>query len=358
MASMIETNTFSKIYSVEGNIGSGKSTIIKILKQHFKDNKNIIFLLEPVDEWNSIRDKNDKTIIENYYENKEKYAFSFQIMAYISRLSQLKEALQKGYEYIITERSVSTDKNVFAKMLYDDKDIDEINYSIYNKWFDEFIKDIPNINYIYIKTDTLIAESRVIERSRKGESNISFDYLQRCCNYHETWFDSLSNYLEINGNININNEPSYVNQIIKSFEDFIEINKKNYYILMFDGGSRGNPGPSGCGYVIYDNNNKIVHEDKLYLGIQTNNYAEYMGVIQGLRKAVELKINHLIIKGDSLLVIKQLNGSYKVNSDNIKPLYISAQNFITNIDKIEFIHIKREMNSVADKLANIAMDNN
>ena len=94
MASMI--NNASKIYSIEGNIGSGKSTIIKILKEHFKSNDNIIFLLEPVDEWNTICD-NDKTILEKYYENKKQYAFSFQMMAYISRLSQLKEALKKGY---------------------------------------------------------------------------------------------------------------------------------------------------------------------------------------------------------------------------------------------------------------------
>ena len=354
MASML--NNVSKIYSIEGNIGSGKSTIIKILKEYFKNNDNIIFLLEPVDEWNTICD-NDKTIIEKYYEDKKKYAFSFQMMAYISRLSQLKEALNNGYEYIITERSISTDKNVFAKMLYDDNEIDEINYQIYNKWFDEFIKDIPPINYIYIKTDTNIAEARIVERSRKGENKISFEYLQKCSNYHEKWFESITDYLKINGNININNEPSYVSDIIKLFEEYIKFNNTPYYILMFDGGSRGNPGPSGCGYVIYDQNNKLIHEDSRYLGVQTNNYAEYMGVVEGVKKTIELNIQHLIIKGDSLLVIKQLNGSYNVNSENLKPLYKHAYSLIKQIKKVEYIHIKREMNVVADKLANIAMDN-
>ena len=354
MTSML--NNVSKIYSIEGNIGSGKSTIIKILKEHFKNNDNIIFLLEPVDEWNTICD-NDKTIIEKYYEDKKKYAFSFQMMAYISRLSQLKEALNNGYEYIITERSISTDKNVFAKMLYDDNEIDEINYQIYNKWFDEFIKDIPPINYIYIKTDTNIAEARIVERSRKGENKISFEYLQKCSNYHENWFNSITDYLKINGNININNETSYVSDIIKLFEEYIKFNNTPYYILMFDGGSRGNPGPSGCGYVIYDQNNKIIHEDSRYLGVQTNNYAEYMGLVEGVKKAIELNIQHLIIKGDSLLVIKQLNGSYNVNSENLKPLYKNAYSLIKQIKKVEYIHIKREMNVVADKLTNIAMDN-
>ena len=354
MASMI--NNASKIYSIEGNIGSGKSTIIKILKEHFKSNDNIVFLLEPVDEWNTICD-NDKTILEKYYENKKQYAFSFQMMAYISRLSQLKEALKKGYEYIITERSLATDKNVFAKMLYDDNEIDDINYQIYNKWFDEFIKDIPSINYIYIKTDTVIAEARIVERARKGENKIAFEYLQKCSNYHEQWFNSITNYLKINGNINLNNEPSYINEIIRQFDDYIQFNSTPYYILMFDGGSRGNPGPSGCGYVIYDQNNKIIHEDSRYLGVHTNNYAEYMGVVEGIKKAIELNIQDLIIKGDSLLVIKQLNGSYNVNSENLKPLYENARSLTKNIKRIQYIHIKREMNTAADKLANIAMDN-
>ena len=356
MASMI--NNVSKIYSIEGNIGSGKSTIIKILKEHFKNNDNIVFLLEPVDEWNTICDKNNKTIIEKYYEDKQKYAFSFQMMAYISRLSQLKEALNKGYDYIITERSLATDKNVFAKMLYDDNEIDEINYHIYNKWFDEFIKDIPPVNYIYIKTDTIIAESRIVERSRKGENNISFEYLQKCSNYHEKWFDSITVYLKINGNININNEPSYVNHIIELFEDYTQFNNNKYHILLFDGGSRGNPGPAGCGYVIYDHNNNIVCEDSKFLDIQTNNYAEYMGLIEGVKRASELKIKDLIIKGDSLLVIKQLNGSYNVKSENLKPLYKKACSLTKNIKRVQYIHIKRDMNVVADKLANIAMDNN
>ena len=126
---------------------------------------------------------------------------------------------------------------------------------------------------------------------------------------------------------------------------------------MFDGGSRGNPGPAGCGYVIYDHDNNIVCEDSRYLGVQTNNYAEYMGLVEGLKKAIELNIQDLIIKGDSLLVIKQLNGSYNVKSENLKPLYENAHSLTKNIKRIQYIHINREMNVAADKLANIAMDN-
>lgn len=350
---MEQEKNYPKIYSIEGNIGSGKSTIINILKQHFKKYKNVVFLLEPVDEWNKIRNENDKTILECYYEDKAKYAFSFQMMAYITRINQLKKAIDNGYEYIITERSISTDKNVFTKMLYDNKDIDSINYQIYNRWFDELTENIPNIKYIYIKTDPEIAEARVRMRSRKGENNITLEFLEKCNNYHELWLKNM-NTLIINGNNN--NDITYSNEVIQLFTNYTKIKAIEYYILTFDGGSRGNPGKSGCGFVLYDNNNNIITEGKKFLGIQTNNYAEYMGVISGLEKALELNIKHLIIKGDSLLIIKQLKGIYNVNSENIKPLYKRAINLINIMDKVEYIHIKRNMNSAADKLANQAMD--
>ena len=220
MASMI--NNASKIYSIEGNIGSGKSTIIKILKEHFKSNDNIIFLLEPVDEWNTICD-NDKTILEKYYENKKQYAFSFQMMAYISRLSQLKEALKKGYNYIITERSIATDKNVFAKMLYDTDKIDEINYKIYLTWFDEFINEIPEFQYIYIKTTPYKALERINKRSRKGES-IPIEYLKKCDLYHDEWLKNtnVNNLIILDGNIDKTNNDDYFDwfNIIDKLIDF------------------------------------------------------------------------------------------------------------------------------------------
>ena len=118
---------------------------------------------------------------------KKKYACSIQMMAYISRLSLLKKALQNNtYNYIITERSLFTDRNVFCKMLYDDNLIEKIEYSIYNKWFDEFnIKE--DIIYVYLKCDPWRANDRVIRRNRKGEI-IPIEYLVKCNNYHDTWF--------------------------------------------------------------------------------------------------------------------------------------------------------------------------
>jgi deoxyadenosine/deoxycytidine kinase/ribonuclease HI len=344
------------IYSIEGNIGSGKSTVIKLLKDRFYGNKDIHFLLEPVSEWESITDENGDNIIEKYYENQEKYAFSFQMMAYITRLSQLKQAIKKGYKYIVTERSLMTDKMVFAKLLYYDKKIDNINYEIYNRWFNEFIAEIPNINYIYIRTTPEIAEQRVINRSRPGE-NIQLSYLQQCHDYHELWMNEIKNEKNIivNGNDDITDEL-YNTEIIDKIISHINVEPINHHILMFNGSSSGNPGPAGCGYVIYDSSYRIVYEGSHSLGRQTNNYAEYMGFILGVKKVRELKISHLNVKGDSLLVINQLNGSYSVKLDTPRWLYNEAKEILHDFENIQYTHVKRSNNCAANELANCAID--
>ncbi len=129
-------------------------------------------------------------------------------------------------------------------------------------------------------------------------------------------------------------------------------------VLMFDGGSRGNPGPSGCGYVLmYSDESKIIISGSEFLGKNTNNYAEYMGMILGIQKALELDIENLIIKGDSQLVIKQMLKQYSVKAPNLIPLYNQATNLILGFQDTKFYHIKRNLNTLADKLANDAMDN-
>ena len=162
------------IFSIEGNIGSGKSTIVKQLKKKFNTckNFNIIYLQEPVDEWESIVDENNINVIEHFYKDNVKYGFSFQMLAYISRNKILNDIIKNNSDnlIIITERSIFTDKNVFAEMLYQDKSINEIEYKIYNKWFHEYSNHNNNYNYIYIDTDVKTCSKRIKERSRKGET--------------------------------------------------------------------------------------------------------------------------------------------------------------------------------------------
>jgi deoxyadenosine/deoxycytidine kinase len=231
------------IFTIEGNIGSGKSTLVKKLKNifHYLDNIQIIFLDEPVSVWESIKDKSGKNIIEKYYENQKKYAFSFQMMAYISRIHQIKEILNKNNNVIIiSERSVFTDREIFAKMLYDDKKIEEIEYNIYLKWFDEFVRDIPVSGIIYVKTEPEKCESRVIKRNRKGE-NIPLSYLKNCYNYHENWLNNETiPVLILNGNNEfINDLPvgwfETIQKFIKELSPDFFSNKINLEDLLSSG---------------------------------------------------------------------------------------------------------------------------
>jgi len=201
------------IISVDGNIGSGKSTFVKALKKYYNKNnkftnKKIYFLEEPVNIWETIKNNNGENIIESFYKDQEKYAFSFQMMAYISRLSLLRNAVKEGYNYIFTERCVNTDKNVFAKMLYDSGKIEKINYEIYTYWFDEFIQEFNNFHYIYIKTNPTIALERVNKRARIGES-IPLEYLQECNKYHEDWLKNMENVYILDGNKDRTNDDTY-----------------------------------------------------------------------------------------------------------------------------------------------------
>lgn len=215
------------IYSIEGNIGSGKSTLVDVLKKYYENNENVIFMDEPVTMWESIIDRNGVNIIENFYSDTEKYAFSFQMMAYISRISMLKKIIKNNNnKIIICERSVYTDKNVFAKMLYDNEDIEEMNYQIYLKWFDEFIEEIDIYGIIYVRAEPEISYERVIKRSRKGEF-IPLEYLKKCHNYHDNWILNEFDTLILDANDNKDNYESY-KKWIEKINEFINIDSNKY----------------------------------------------------------------------------------------------------------------------------------
>jgi deoxyadenosine/deoxycytidine kinase len=214
------------IISIEGNMGVGKTTFINTLKEYFKDKHSIHILEEPVSLWQNIKDLKGKDILSHFYEDQSKWAFSFQMMAYISRLAILKQAVKDHPDsIIITERSVHSDRHIFAKMLYDDKLINEIDYQIYNQWFDHFIEDIPITATIYLQCTPKISNQRVLKRARKGET-IPLPYLIKCHQYHEEWLDSTkadtSNAPAIlHVNCNLENTPETILLWQQQLEQFI-----------------------------------------------------------------------------------------------------------------------------------------
>lgn len=213
---------------VEGGIGCGKSTLVKHI-QGYCERNNLRFLTiqEPVDLWNHIKDKNETTIIEAFYNDQEKHAFTFQMMAYISRLQRLQESFEtakkENYDLLICERSLHTDKNVFCKMLYDEEKIDEFGYQIYNKWFDHFQSFIQTSMFVYLKADYNICYERVQKRQREGETSISKEYLKKNNDYHDKWLLNHDNVMILDGNQDCTQNPilleSHCMKIIHHIQD-------------------------------------------------------------------------------------------------------------------------------------------
>ncbi len=126
----------------------------------------------------------------------------------------------------------------------------------------------------------------------------------------------------------------------------------------FDGGARQNPGPAGYGVFIVDDQGTVLAELHGSLGIATNNIAEYRGLIAALQWAVDNNLSAITIKGDSLLIIEQMRGNYKVKNEGLKPLHMQARMLMMQIGNVQFAHVPREQNQDADRLSNVGMDAN
>lgn len=126
----------------------------------------------------------------------------------------------------------------------------------------------------------------------------------------------------------------------------------SHVIIYSDGGSRGNPGPSASGFVIMTADEHVLHEGGMYLGITTNNVAEYHGVRLGLEKALEMGAKTVDFRMDSLLVVNQMNGSYTIKNRELWPINQRIRELVTKFDKVSFTHVKREFNQLADGMVN------
>ncbi|MEA3506687.1 MAG: ribonuclease HI family protein [Elusimicrobiota bacterium] len=125
-----------------------------------------------------------------------------------------------------------------------------------------------------------------------------------------------------------------------------------------DGGCRGNPGPAAAGIAILDSSKKEIYKSAIYLGQATNNIAEYSAVLEGMRAARRLKIKDIEIYTDSQLVIRQLDGLYKVKSLPLKEIFITIKKLETKFSSVKYVHLKREHTQVPHNLAEEMLDNN
>jgi deoxyadenosine/deoxycytidine kinase len=223
--------------TVEGNIGAGKSTFLKKIAESLKCS----FLPEPCQEWQNI---NGHNLLDEFYKDIKRWAYSFQLYAFLARI----ESIEKQFDldtnpFFIAERSIFADRYVFAEACYNNKNMSDLEWNMYTKWFDWAIarkanKIIPSA-IIYLKVDPLISFDRINQRGRFEEKNIPLEYLQSLDNYHNLWLldkknihDRIKNIptLVINCNEDFENNSKTWENMVSLVQEFITINFKVSFI--------------------------------------------------------------------------------------------------------------------------------
>ena len=173
------------ILSLDGNIGAGKTTLLEAIRVAIPD---IEVILEPVGEWLALHNDKGRSLLELFYEDKRRWAYTFQNCALITRIHTIKKAMTSTTKkVIITERSVLTDRYVFAEMLRTSGEMDGLDWSLYLKWYDMFARDMPIAGIIYLTTDVATSAERIAARARAGEGQVSTEYLTALDTQHQKW---------------------------------------------------------------------------------------------------------------------------------------------------------------------------
>lgn len=183
------------IISIEGPIGAGKSTILTELEKYYKGKRNdVIIMREPVDIWNSVCDKDGKSIIQKFYADPGKYSFAFQTLICNTIVAEMERNIAENpfCTTIICERSLCASKYVFAKMLYDDSLFEESLYRIYEMAFAQFAQKFVANKIVYLDCPPESCILRIKRRRRAGEDLISLEYLTRCDKYYSEWMKSVN----------------------------------------------------------------------------------------------------------------------------------------------------------------------
>ena len=183
--------TYSNIIllSLEGNIGSGKTTILQKLKE---TNPEWVFVDEPVDDWLALKNADGESLLEVFYKDKKRWSYTFQNAAVLYRYQKLRAALDLippgKPTVVLMERSLETDRQVFCRMLHKDGFVDNLENKLYEAWFSHLISMLPPVDgYIFVNTTPELSFDRVATRARLGESVIPITYLKELDIYHRSW---------------------------------------------------------------------------------------------------------------------------------------------------------------------------
>ena len=211
------------LISIEGNIGAGKSTLLNNLRLSHPEWH---FIDEPVDFWSTLKNKEGESLFELYYHNQERWSYSFQNCAVLSRYQYIEDTIAKhkavssGRQVYITERCLDTDHKVFAQMLHDGGKMDSLEFTLYERWIQQLKKtSTPLSGIIYIDTSAEVCADRIKGRNREGEEGIPLQYLQDLQRYQSSWIDSTEKMQEptpIVRTCSMEKVEEFVNNILSS----------------------------------------------------------------------------------------------------------------------------------------------
>jgi deoxyadenosine/deoxycytidine kinase len=188
------------LISIEGDIGAGKTTLINKMRTMYP---NWHFIPEPIDTWQNLKTAEGDNLLELFYKNKDRYSYTFQNCALLSRALNIKLTIDKWkkdcdinpalakHNVFLTERCLETDYHVFAQMLYDDGCMNLVEWDLYKMWYN-YVKSqsYPLSGIIYVTTPPEICADRIKQRGRKGEDDIPIGYLENLDKYQKRWLHS------------------------------------------------------------------------------------------------------------------------------------------------------------------------
>ena len=181
------------IFTVEGTIGAGKTTLLERLQKEWPE---ATILLEPVGTWMSIQDKDGTSLLDHFYADKKRWSYTFQTAAFLTRILDMEKVLEDGSSskprIVITERSVLTDRHVFAAMLHRNGDMTDMEYELYLRWYDRYASKIPIKGILYLATDPATAMERIDRRGRTAEAGIPRSYMDDLDSQHRLWLSETS----------------------------------------------------------------------------------------------------------------------------------------------------------------------
>lgn len=181
---MDNTNNHARYIIVEGNIGAGKSTFLKVIQNYLQ----LPVIFEPVEKWQSVG--GGENVLEKFYQDTNRWAYTFQSYAFITRILALEEGLKSNNDHIvILERSVFSDRYCFAKNCYEQGFMSALEWQLYQEWFSWLVETVMTkpSGFIYLQANPITCYQRLCKRGRTEESPVSLEYLQQLHDKHEQW---------------------------------------------------------------------------------------------------------------------------------------------------------------------------